>query len=97
MLDAGGVDCLLVGDSLGLVLQGQSSTVPVTLQNMVYHTAGVARGNCGAWVIGDLPIGSYQESKEQAPRSATAAKWPVAAQMGSYLEFKANSKGTLLR
>ena len=72
LLDGAGVDCLLVGDSLGMVLQGQSSTVPVTLQDMAYHTACVARGNRGAWVIGDLPFGSYQESKEQALRSATA-------------------------
>ncbi len=72
VLDAAGVDCLLVGDSLGMVLQGQASTVPVTLDDMVYHTQCVARGNRTAWVIGDLPFGSYQESKEQALRSATA-------------------------
>jgi len=71
MLDAAGVDCLLVGDSLGMVLQGQPSTVPVTLDEMVYHTRCVARGNRTAWVIGDLPFGSYQESREQALRSAT--------------------------
>ena len=72
VLDAAGVDCLLVGDSLGMVLQGQASTVPVTLQQMVYHTECVARGNRTAWVVGDLPFGSYQESREQALRSATA-------------------------
>ncbi len=72
LLDGVGVDCLLVGDSLGMVLQGQPSTVPVTLQQMVYHTECVARGNRTAWVVGDLPFGSYQESKEQALRSATA-------------------------
>ncbi len=72
ILDAAGVDCLLVGDSLGMVLQGQGSTLPVTLEHMVYHTQCVARGNRTAWVIGDLPFGSYQESKEQALRSATA-------------------------
>ncbi|MDM0038080.1 3-methyl-2-oxobutanoate hydroxymethyltransferase [Variovorax sp. J22G21] len=71
VLDTAGVDCLLVGDSLGMVLQGLGSTVPVTLQDMAYHTACVARGNRGAWVVGDLPFGSYQESKEQALRSAT--------------------------
>jgi 3-methyl-2-oxobutanoate hydroxymethyltransferase len=71
-LDAAGVDCLLVGDSLGMVLQGRPSTVPVSLQQMVYHTECVARGNRTSWVIGDLPFGSYQESKEQALRSATA-------------------------
>jgi 3-methyl-2-oxobutanoate hydroxymethyltransferase len=71
ILDRAGVDCLLVGDSLGMVLQGRSSTVPVSLEQMVYHTECVARGNRAAWVVGDLPFGSYQESKEQALRSAT--------------------------
>jgi 3-methyl-2-oxobutanoate hydroxymethyltransferase len=70
VLDTAGVDCLLVGDSLGMVLQGQPSTVPVTLQDMAYHTRCVARGNRTAWVIGDLPFGSYHESHEQALRSA---------------------------
>jgi 3-methyl-2-oxobutanoate hydroxymethyltransferase len=70
VLDDAGVDCLLVGDSLGMVLQGQPSTVPVTLQDMAYHTRCVARGNRTAWVIGDLPFGSYHESHEQALRSA---------------------------
>jgi 3-methyl-2-oxobutanoate hydroxymethyltransferase len=71
VLDAAGVDCLLVGDSLGMVLQGQPSTVPVALDEMAYHTRSVARGNRTAWIIGDLPFGSYQESREQALRSAT--------------------------
>jgi 3-methyl-2-oxobutanoate hydroxymethyltransferase len=68
--DQAGVDCLLVGDSLGMVLQGQPSTLPVSLEQMVYHTQCVARGNRSAWVIGDLPFGSYQESREQALRNA---------------------------
>jgi len=72
VLDAAAVDCLLVGDSLGMVLQGKSSTVPVTLDEMVYHTRCVALGNRTAWVIGDLPFGSYQASREQALQSATA-------------------------
>jgi 3-methyl-2-oxobutanoate hydroxymethyltransferase len=72
LLDGAGVDCLLVGDSLGMVLQGQPTTVPVTLQQMVYHTECVARGNRTAWIIGDLPFGSYQESREQALHSAAA-------------------------
>lgn len=72
VLDQAGVDCLLVGDSLGMVLQGQPSTVPVTLEQMVYHTQCVARGNRTAWVIGDLPFGSYHASTDQAVRSATA-------------------------
>lgn len=72
VLDEAGVDCLLVGDSLGMVLQGRSSTVPVSLEQMVYHTQCVARGNRSAWIVGDLPFGSYQETREQALRSATA-------------------------
>jgi 3-methyl-2-oxobutanoate hydroxymethyltransferase len=72
LLDGAGVDCLLVGDSLGMVLQGRPSTVPVTLQHMAYHTECVARGNRTAWIVADLPFGSYQESAEQAMRSAAA-------------------------
>ncbi|NKI93282.1 3-methyl-2-oxobutanoate hydroxymethyltransferase [Rhizobacter sp. SG703] len=70
LLDAAGVDCLLVGDSLGMVLQGQASTLPVTLDEMAYHTRCVARGNRGAWLIGDLPFGSYQQGPAQALASA---------------------------
>lgn len=69
-LDEAGVDCILVGDSLGMVVQGRPSTLPVTLQEMAYHTACVARGNRSAWLIADLPFGSYQESVAQALRSA---------------------------
>jgi len=72
LADECGVDCLLVGDSLGMVVQGESSTVPVTLDDMVYHTRCVAKGNRTAWVVGDLPFGSYQESREQALRSSVA-------------------------
>lgn len=73
--DAAGVECILVGDSLGMVCQGRHSTVGVTLEDMAYHTESVARGlrrsQGTAWLIGDLPFGSYQESKEQAIRSAS--------------------------
>jgi 3-methyl-2-oxobutanoate hydroxymethyltransferase len=72
LADEAGVDCLLVGDSLGMVVQGQTSTVLVTLDEMIYHTRCVARGNKSAWVIGDLPYGSYQQSIAQAIASATA-------------------------
>lgn len=72
--DAAGVECILVGDSLGMVCQGLSSTVGVTLETMRHHTECVARGlrraQATAWLIGDLPFGSYHESKEQALRSA---------------------------
>ncbi|MDI1351140.1 3-methyl-2-oxobutanoate hydroxymethyltransferase [Aquabacterium sp.] len=72
LVDEAGVDSILVGDSLGMIVQGQSSTVPVTLDEMVYHTRCVVRGNRTAWVVGDLPFGSYQEGREQALRSSVA-------------------------
>ncbi|WIT13506.1 3-methyl-2-oxobutanoate hydroxymethyltransferase [Paucibacter sediminis] len=72
LLDEAGVDVLLIGDSLGNVLQGQSSTVPVTLEEMVYHTRCVARGRKSAWIIGDLPFDSYQASTAEAWKSAAA-------------------------
>jgi 3-methyl-2-oxobutanoate hydroxymethyltransferase len=72
VLDDAGVDCLLVGDSLGMVLHGAPTTLAVTLEDMAYHTRCVAQGNRTAWVIADMPFGSYQESREQAFRSAAA-------------------------
>ena len=72
--DAAGVECILVGDSLGMVCQGLSSTVGVSLETMRYHvecvTRGVRRVQGTAWIIGDLPYGTYHESREQALRSA---------------------------
>jgi 3-methyl-2-oxobutanoate hydroxymethyltransferase len=70
LLDEAGVDVLLVGDSLGMVVQGHDSTVSVSLDEMVYHTQCVARGTRNAWIVGDLPYGSYHESTGQALRSA---------------------------
>jgi len=70
VMDAAGVDCILVGDSLGMVVQGQSSTLPVTLDETAYHLRCVARGNRNIWLIGDLPFGSYQQSPAQALASA---------------------------
>jgi len=70
LLDAAGVDALLVGDSLGMVLQGQPSTTSVSMEEMAYHTASVVRGNRTAWVIADMPFGSYHESAELALRNA---------------------------
>jgi 3-methyl-2-oxobutanoate hydroxymethyltransferase len=72
VLDDAGVDILLVGDSLGMVLQGRTSTVPVSLADMAYHTQCVARGRKTAWVLGDLPYGSYHAGTAQAFASATA-------------------------
>ena len=70
VIENAGVECLLVGDSLGMVLQGHDSTLPVTIEDMAYHTGCVARGSHTAFIIADLPFGSYQESREQAYRSA---------------------------
>lgn len=74
LCDRAGVDVLLVGDSLGMVIQGESSTLPVTLDQMRYHVACVARGlaNAGgkAWLIGDLPFGTYHASPAAAYQSA---------------------------
>ena len=73
--DAAGVETILVGDSLGMVCQGLSSTVGVSLETMCYHvesvTRGLRRAQGTAWVLGDMPFGSYHEGKEQAILSAT--------------------------
>ncbi len=66
VLDAAGVDVLLVGDSLGMVVQGHASTLPVKLAEMVYHTRCVAAGAERSFVVADLPFGSYQPSPERA-------------------------------
>ncbi|MDE2160766.1 MAG: 3-methyl-2-oxobutanoate hydroxymethyltransferase [Burkholderiales bacterium] len=70
LADEAGVDVLLVGDSLGMALQGRATTLPVTLDEMAYHTACVARGNRHAWLVADLPFGSYQAGTEQAIASS---------------------------
>jgi len=66
LLDSCGVDVLLVGDSLGMVIQGQRSTLPVTLDDMAYHMRCVARGAQRAWLIADMPFATYQASIETA-------------------------------
>ncbi len=70
LLDACGVEVLLIGDSLGMVLQGHDSTLPVTVDDIAYHTAAVARGSQRALVAADMPWASYQESPAQAYRNA---------------------------
>ena len=69
LLDQAGVDVILVGDSLGMVVQGYSSTLPVSLDDMVYHTRHVVRGRQRAFVIADLPFMSYA-TPESAARNA---------------------------
>ncbi len=66
LAELAGVDVLLVGDSLGMVALGFDSTIPVTLDQMIHHTAAVVRGRSHAWVVCDLPFGTYQGSPEQA-------------------------------
>lgn len=66
LVDGAGIDALLVGDSLGMVTLGYDSTLPVTMEEMLHHTAAVSRGAAQALVIADMPFGSYQISPEQA-------------------------------
>lgn len=73
IFDAAGVDCLLVGDSLGMVIQGRSNTLGVTLDHMVYHSHCVARGAERAHVVCDLPFMSYQASVADAIRASGQA------------------------
>lgn len=90
-----GVDVLLVGDSLGMVIQGHTDTLPVTIADIAYHTACVARGNVDAVVLSDMPFGSYQASPEDAMRAAAtlmqagaqAVKLEGGATMASTIEF----------
>jgi 3-methyl-2-oxobutanoate hydroxymethyltransferase len=70
ILDEAGADVLLVGDSLGMVVQGHDSTLPVTMDQMVYHSKAVTAGAKRAHVVGDLPFMSYQNSVEDAVRNA---------------------------
>jgi 3-methyl-2-oxobutanoate hydroxymethyltransferase len=90
------VDMLLVGDSLGMVLYGMDSTLPVTLDMMIAHGAAVVRGSRQACIVVDLPFGSYQESPEAAFRSAArvmaetgcaAVKLEGGAEMAPTVEF----------
>jgi len=70
LLDQAQIDVLLVGDSLGMVVQGHDTTLPVTLDQMVYHCAAVARGTQRAHLVGDMPFGSYQAGADEAVKNA---------------------------
>ena len=70
LLDEAGADILLVGDSLGMVVQGHDNTLPVTVDEMIYHCKAVARGARRAHIVGDMPFMSYQVSREDALRNA---------------------------
>jgi len=70
LVDEAGVDCILVGDSVGMVVQGVANTIPVDLDEMAYHVRAVARAQPKALIIGDLPFGSYQVSPQQGVESS---------------------------
>ena len=70
LLDQAGIEVLLVGDSVGMVVAGHKSTLPVTMEQMVYHCAAVARGAQRAHLVGDLPFGSYQGTADEAVKNA---------------------------
>jgi 3-methyl-2-oxobutanoate hydroxymethyltransferase len=70
LVDEAGIDVILVGDSLGMVVLGYDSTVPVTMDEMIHHTKAARRGTRYAFLIGDMPFMSYQVSKEEAIRNA---------------------------
>lgn len=70
IVDEAGVDAILVGDSLGMVVQGLENTLPVTMDEMIYHTKMVSRAVKNALVIGDMPFMSYQTSVQDAVRNA---------------------------
>ncbi|MEK7285428.1 MAG: 3-methyl-2-oxobutanoate hydroxymethyltransferase, partial [Chloroflexota bacterium] len=70
LVDASGIDIILVGDSLGMVMLGYPTTVPVTMDDMVRHAAAVSRGASRALLVGDMPFGSYQAGPADAMRSA---------------------------
>ena len=70
LIDEAGVPVILVGDTLGMVVLGHDSTLPVTMEDMLHHTAAVSRGTTNAFVVGDMPFMSYQGSIEEGIHNA---------------------------
>ncbi|WP_108126240.1 3-methyl-2-oxobutanoate hydroxymethyltransferase [Saccharospirillum mangrovi] len=93
-----GIDVLLIGDSLGNVIQGQTSTVPVTMDQMVYHTENVARGNQGALLMADLPFNSYgtlEQCLHNAGRLMQAGAHMVKLEGGAWLAEQVTALGRM--
>lgn len=70
LVDQAGIDIILVGDSLGMVMLGYDSTVPVTMDEMIHHCKAVRRGVKSGFIIGDMPFMSYQINLDQAVENA---------------------------
>ncbi len=88
MMDQCGVDTILIGDSLGMVVQGHRTTLPVTVDDIAYHTACVARGSTRPLLIGDLPFGSYntpQQAMDNAAKLMRAGAEMVKLEGGEWL------------
>jgi len=90
MAEDAGADILLVGDSLGMVIQGHDSTLPVTMDETEYHVRLVARGSRNALVVADLPFGSFQESPQQDgavfPEQCQIQRFPESIPHGSLVQ-----------
>lgn len=83
-----GIESLLIGDSLGMTIQGHSSTLPVTMEQMIYHTAAVVRGNTLSFIIADMPFASYntpEQAMENAGRLIQAGAHMVKLEGGAWL------------
>ena len=88
LMDQSGIDVILVGDSLGNIIQGQTSTIPVTIEQMVYHVSCAAKGNQSAFLIADMPFGTYstpEQAMENAASLMRAGAHMVKLEGGSWL------------
>jgi 3-methyl-2-oxobutanoate hydroxymethyltransferase len=93
LLSESGIDIILVGDSLGMVMQGHQSTVPVSMDDMVYHTKCVANNNMGAWLVADMPYMAYStevQTLENATRLMQAGANMVKLEGGDWLYSSIN-------
>ncbi|GAA3327427.1 hypothetical protein GCM10020331_067310 [Ectobacillus funiculus] len=81
LAEQAGVDMILVGDSLGMVVLGYDSTIPVTVEDMIHHTKAVRRGAAETFIVTDMPFMSYHVSKEEAMKKMHAALCKKAGHM----------------